>query len=250
MTNTLTSVGSTQRVVVIGGTSGVGFAVAQGAAAKGYDVVVASSNQERVDLAVKRLGGRAEGVRVDVADEASIAAFFDGTDGIGGIGEFDHLVFTAGEALLLKPLADVTSEESRAFFERRYWGAFLSAKYAAPKLRSGGSITFTSGAIAARPFPGASVGAGVTAGVEGLSRALAVELAPLRVNTVRLGAIRTEMWDGTVSEPEAFLREHGTHLPVGRVGSPEEAASPYLFLLGNGYATGTVLTLDGGAALA
>ncbi|WP_034091713.1 SDR family oxidoreductase [Streptacidiphilus albus] len=234
----------TQRIVVIGGTSGIGFAVARAAATQGSNVVVASSSQERVDLAVKKLGGSAEGIRLDVADEAALAAFFD------RIGEFDHLVYTAGESLLLKPLADLTGEESRAFFERRFWSALLAAKYATPKLRPGGSITFTSGAFATRPVPGASLAATVTAAVEGLTRALALELAPLRVNAVRLGAIRTELWDSTVSEPEAFLQAQGSGLPVQRVGSPEEAATAYLYLLGNGYATGTVLTLDGGAALA
>ncbi|MET9401235.1 SDR family oxidoreductase [Kitasatospora sp. NPDC002965] len=234
----------TRRVVVIGGTSGIGFAVAQAAAAEGSNVVVASSSRDRVDLAVRKLGDPAEGVLLDVADEAALVAFFD------RIGEFDHLVYTAGEPLLLKPLADLTAEESRAFFERRFWGAVLAAKYATPKLRSGGSITLTSGAFATRPVPGASLGAGITAAVEGLTRALALELAPLRVNAVRLGAIRTELWDSTVPEPEAFLRAQGSGLPVQRVGSPEEAAAAYLYLLGNGYATGTVLTLDGGAALA
>ncbi|MEU9130362.1 SDR family oxidoreductase [Kitasatospora sp. NPDC048540] len=244
-TNNTNNTADTQRVVVIGGTSGVGFAVAQAAAAQGSNVVVASSNQGRVDLAVKKLGGgRVEGLVLDVADEAALAAFFD------RIGEFDHLVYTAGEPLLLKPLADLAAAESRTFFERRFWGALLAAKYATPKLRPGGSITFTSGAFATRPAPGASLGASITAAVEGLTRALALELAPLRVNAVRLGAIRTELWDSSVPDPESFLRAQGSGLPVQRVGSPEEAAAAYLYLLGNGYATGTVLTLDGGAALA
>ncbi|MDY0811220.1 SDR family oxidoreductase [Kitasatospora purpeofusca] len=242
--NNTANTANTQRVVVIGGTSGVGFAVAQAAAACGSNVVVASSSQHRVDLAVEKLGGAAEGIVLDVADEAAVVAFFD------RIGEFDHLVYTAGEPLLLKPLADLGAEESRAFFERRFWGALLAAKYATPKLRPGGSITFTSGAFATRPVPGALLGAGITAAVEGVTRALALELAPLRVNAVRLGAIRTELWDSTVPDPEAFLQAQGSGLPVQRVGTPEEAAVAYLYLLDNGYATGTVVTLDGGAALA
>ncbi|SDT80853.1 NAD(P)-dependent dehydrogenase, short-chain alcohol dehydrogenase family [Streptomyces sp. TLI_053] len=234
----------TQRVVVIGGTSGVGFAVARAAAARGSNVVVASSRQDRVELAVERLGGSAEGFVLDVADDAALAVFFD------RIGEFDHLVYTAGEPLVLKPLAELAAGEARAFFERRFWGALLAVKYATPQLRSGGSITLTSGAFATRPVPGALLGASITAAVEGLTRALALELAPLRVNAVRLGAIRTELWDSSVPDPEAFLRAQGNGLPVQRVGTPEEAAAAYLHLLGNGYATGTVLTLDGGAALA
>ncbi|MFE6750801.1 SDR family oxidoreductase [Kitasatospora purpeofusca] len=242
--NSTNNTADTQRVVVIGGTSGVGFAVAQAAVAQVSNVVVASSNQHRVDLAVEKLGSQAEGIVLDVADEAAIVAFFD------RVGEFDHLVYTAGEPLVLKPLADLTAEESREFFERRFWGALLAAKYATPRLRSGGSITLTSGAFATRPVPGALLGASITAAVEGVTRALALELAPLRVNAVRLGAVRTELWDSTVPDPEAFLQAQGSGLPVQRVGTPDEAAAAYLFLLGNGYATGTVLTLDGGAALA
>ncbi|WP_405182581.1 SDR family oxidoreductase [Nocardia sp. NBC_01377] len=148
-----------KKIVIIGGTSGIGFAVAQQAATVGAEVVIASSNQDRVDAATKQLGAPAEGRRLDVADGNAIAEFFE------QIGEFDHLVYTAGESLLIKPLIDTSPQEARAVFERRFWGALLSAKYAAPRLRDGGSITFSSGA---RP------GAGD---------------APLRVNGVDRSAI-------------------------------------------------------------
>ena len=147
------------------------------------------------------------------------------------------------------PLADTSPEDARAVFERRFWGAFLSAKYAAPYLREGGSITFSSGAVATRPLPGAAVTSAVTGGVESLARALAVELAPLRVNVIRPGVIRTELWDGSVPDADAFLREAGSGLLVGRVGSAEEAAGAYLFALSNPYVTGSTLTIDGGGAL-
>ncbi|MFC5663961.1 SDR family oxidoreductase [Kitasatospora misakiensis] len=236
-----------KKIVIIGGTSGIGFAVAQQAVAAGADVVVASSSQDRVDAATKRLGerpdGRAEGRRLDVADGDAIAAFFE------QVGEFDHLVYTAGEALLIKPLVDTTPEEARTVFERRFWGAFLSANYAAPRLRDCGSITFSSGVLAIRPLPGTALAAGITGGVEALSRALAVELAPLRVNVVQPGVIRTELWDGSVPDPEAFLQDAGSGLLTRRVGTAEEAAAAYLFALSNAYVTGTTLAVDGGAAL-
>ncbi|WP_405680775.1 SDR family oxidoreductase [Streptomyces sp. NBC_00048] len=232
-----------KKIVIIGGTSGIGFAVAQQAAAAGADVVVASSNQDRVDAATKRLGESAEGRRLDVADGNAIAAFFE------QVGEFDHLVYTAGESLLIKPLVDTTPQEARAVFERRFWGAFLSAKYAAPQLRDGGSITFSSGVLAIRPLSGTALTAGITGGIEALSRALAVELAPLRVNVIQPGVIRTELWDGSVPDPEAFLQGAGSELLTRRVGTAEEAAAAYLFVLANAYVTGTTLAIDGGAAL-
>ena len=230
-----------KKIVIIGGTSGIGFEVARQAVAAGADVVVASSNQDRVDAATKRLGEPAEGHRLDVADGNAIAAFFE------QVGEFDHLVYTAGESLLIKPLADTTPQEARAVFERR--GAFLSARYAAPRLREGGSITFSSGVLAIRPLPGTALTAGITGGIEALSRALAVELAPLRVNVIQPGVIRTELWDGSVQDPEAFLQDAGSQLLTRRVGTAEEAAAAYLFVLANGYVTGTTLAIDGGAAL-
>lgn len=105
-----------KRVVLVGGTSGIGFAAAKLAAAQGATVVVASSKQDRVDAAVKRLGGDAEGYRLDVTDEAQIREFF------AAVGEFDHLVYTAYDALLMKGLAEITAAEAKAFFDIRYWG--------------------------------------------------------------------------------------------------------------------------------
>ncbi|MFD8705404.1 SDR family oxidoreductase [Kitasatospora sp. NPDC059648] len=232
-----------KKIVIIGGTSGIGFEVARQAAAGGANVVVASSSQGRVDAATKRLGAPAEGRRLDVADGDAIAAFFE------QVGQFDHLVYTAGESLVIKPLADTTPQEARAAFERRFWGAFLSAKYAAPRLREGGSITFSSGVLAIRPVPGTALTAGVTGGIEALARALAVELAPLRVNVIQPGVIGTELWDGSVPDPDAFLHDAGSQLLTGRVGTAAEAAAAYLFVLANGYVTGTTLAVDGGGAL-
>lgn len=232
-----------KRVVLVGGTSGIGFATAELAADAGATVIVASSNQDRVDDAVKRLGGAATGHRVDVTDERTIDSVF------GEIGEFDHLVYTAGDALALSPIADVTIEQAKAFFDIRYWGAFRAAKYAAPRLRPGGSIVLSSGSVATRPSPGASVAASTTAASESLARALAVELAPIRVNAVRPGPARTEMWAASVPDPEAIYRTFGEHLLTKRVAEATEIAAAYCYLLGNDFTTGTTLTVDGGHAL-
>lgn len=234
-----------KRVVVIGGTSGIGLAVAEQAVKQGAEIVIASSDQSRVEEAAAKLAaaGQVRGIRVDATDEASIRSLFD------EVGAFDHLVYTAGEALLLKPITEVSAEEARAFFERRYWGAFLAAKHAAAHLRPGGSIVLTSGGVATRPAPGTSVPASTTGAVESLTRALALDLAPIRVNAVRPGVIRTELWDGTVPEPQPFLDAVAGTLPVQHVGTPEEIAQTYLYLLNNTYSTGTVVVADGGQAL-
>jgi NAD(P)-dependent dehydrogenase (short-subunit alcohol dehydrogenase family) len=234
------------QVIVIGGTAGIGRAVAAAAATEGAQVVVVSSSQDRVDAAVKQLPDSARGVRLDVTSEPEVRRFF------ADEGEFDHLVYTAGEPLLLGPVTNLDPAAARAFFETRYWGAFWAAKHAAGRIRPGGSISFTSGSVATRPGPGTSVAAAVTGAVESLSRALAVEFAParVRVNAVRPGPVRTGMWDGTVPDPQALYDDFSGRILAGRVGEPWEIAMSFIYLMASQFTTGTIVTIDGGAVLA
>jgi NAD(P)-dependent dehydrogenase (short-subunit alcohol dehydrogenase family) len=110
------------------------------------------------------------------------------------IGAFDHLVFTAGERVQLGSLSETNVEQARHVFDLSFWGAFMAAKYGSGHIRSGGSIVLTSGVVGRRPHKGRTVGAGICGAVEALTRALAVELAPIRVNAVCPGPVRTEMW--------------------------------------------------------
>ncbi|MGA2045201.1 MAG: SDR family oxidoreductase [Roseiarcus sp.] len=233
-----------KRVVVLGGTSGIGLAVAEAAGRAGATLVVASSSQTNVQAAVARLPDRTEGQVVDLHDEAAVRAFFART------GAFDHLVFTAGESLQLGLLKDLSLDDARRFFELRYWGALTAAKYGAPSIRRDGSIVFTSGIAGARPQPGWSIGASICSAMEGLTRALAVELAPVRVNIVCPGFVRTPLWRNMAEhEREAMYAAAGNKLPVGRVGEAADLAAAYLFLMRQGFATGQSLVVDGGAAL-
>lgn len=234
---------SGKRVVVIGGSSGIGFAVAKLSAGEGAEVLIASRNPERAQAAVDQLPAKVETIRLDVTSESAIEEFF------ATVQTFDHLVYTAGEPLLLKPLTELNSAEAREFFETRYWGAFNAAKHAAPRINGTGSIVLTSGGVATRPAAGTAVPASTTGAIESLVRALTLDLAPVRVNAVRPGVIRTELWDGTVPEPEGLYQSVADQLPTGRVGEPGEAAAAYVFLMNNAYATGSVLTIDGGHAL-
>jgi NAD(P)-dependent dehydrogenase (short-subunit alcohol dehydrogenase family) len=231
-----------QRVLVLGGTAGIGLAVARAAAAEGAAVVVSSSSAARVDAALASLPDGAEGQVVDLADEAALAAF------AAGAGPIDHLVYTAGDALRLGPLADTPVAAARAALEVRVWGAYAAVRHFAPQLRPGGSIVLTSGTAGPRPGAGWSVGALICSGMEGVGRALAVELAPIRVNVVRPGIVRTDLWAGMdAADRDALYAGTAAALPVGRVGEPEDVAQSYLYAMANGYATGTVLTVDGGA---
>lgn len=231
-------------ILILGGTSGIGLAIAQRAAREQADVVVVSSNATRVADALRALPAGARGHTVDLSREAELKALFEREP------ELDHLVFTAGEALQLARLADTDIPTAQRFFQLRYWGAYAAAKHAAPRLRPGGSIVLSSGLAGARPHPGWSLGASICSAMEGLTRALAVELAPTRVNIVAPGVVRTPLWDSLPSADRQALFEHtAANLPVGHVGEPAEIAEAYLYLMRQTYTTGQVLRVDGGGAL-
>ena len=233
-----------KRVVVLGGTSGIGLAVAEAVARAGATPVVASRDQTRVDATVARFPAGAEGFAVDVTDEAAVSGMFE------RIGPFDHLVFTAGETLALGALAETSLASARQFFETRYWGALTAAKYGAPLIRPGGSIVFSSGSAGLRPRAGWALGASICMAMEGLTRALAVELAPIRVNVVTPGFVRTPLWQNIPEDDrEAMFVSAGERLPVGRVGEAAEVAETYVFLMRQGFATGQSFVVDGGGVL-
>jgi NAD(P)-dependent dehydrogenase (short-subunit alcohol dehydrogenase family) len=233
-----------KRVVVLGGSSGIGLATAQAAAREGASVVIASSRRSRVDEALATLPAGAEGYALNLADEAAVQPLF------AGLGPFDHLVFTAGEALQLGSLAETDVIAARSFFDLRYWGAFIAAKYGSGSIRAGGSIVFTSGIAGQRPRAGWALGASICSAMEGLTRALAVELAPIRVNIVSPGIVKTPLWAGMAeAEREAQYRAMAGKLPVGHVGEASEIAEAFLYLMRQSYATGQVLVVDGGSVL-
>ena len=233
-----------KRVVVLGGSSGIGLATAQAAAKAGASVVIASSRKERVDAALSVLPAGVEGHTLDLADEIAVQALFS------KLGGFDHLVFTAGESLQLGNLADTDIEAARRFFDLRYWGALLAAKYGSGNIRPGGSIVFTSGLAGTRPHPGWALGASICSAMEGLTRALAVELAPVRVNIVCPGVVKSPLWAGMTEDTRAALYQHTAEkLLVGHVGETAEIAEAYLYLMRQTYGTGQVLVVDGGGSL-
>ncbi|MDH6213225.1 SDR family oxidoreductase [Streptomyces pseudovenezuelae] len=233
-----------QRIVVIGGTGGIGLAVAEAAVQEGADVVVASRRQESVDAALKRLPGGAEGHVLDATDEESVRGFF------ARVGAFDHLVYTAGESILMGSLAESDLGQARRFLDTRLWGAYTAVKHGAPSIRPGGSVVLTTGTAGQRPMPGTTVAASLCGAMESLTRALALELAPVRVNVVSPGVVRTELWRDLAQEDrEGLYASTAAALPVGRVGEPADIAEAYLYLMRGGYSTGSVVTVDGGGTL-
>lgn len=231
------------RVVVIGGTSGIGLAVAHGALADGADVVVGSSSADKLGAAGERISG-AEALAIDVRDETSVAAFF------AKVGPFDHLVFTAGDwgrFTAASDIGDLDLAAARDTFAVRFWGALACVKHARKHLRDAGSITLTDGTVAHRPRKGAPVSTAMAGAIEHLVHSLAVELAPIRVNGVCPGAVRTDVWNFIPAEQrEDRLKKMTERQLIKRAGEPQEIAEAYLYLMRGGYTTGQVLRVDGG----
>lgn len=190
-----------KRVLVLGGTSGIGLAVAEAAMTEGSDVVVVSSQQSRVDAALTLLGERVEGYVADLSDKTAVEALF------GKMGSFDHMVYTAGDAVWQRVLGETQLEDAKGFFDVRFWGAFLVTKHGSKLIRPGGSIIFTSSTVPWRPSIGSRSARASPPRVEAFALAMAVELAPVRVNVVAPGIVRTPIWDKLPKEQrEAFFR--------------------------------------------
>jgi NAD(P)-dependent dehydrogenase (short-subunit alcohol dehydrogenase family) len=232
-----------QRIVIIGGSSGMGLAAARMAAAEGAAVVIASRSEEKLQKAKAQIQGNVETLTVNVVDEGSVKAFFD------KVGEFDHLT-TPGNEAAMGPFLELDTQKARAAFDSKFWGQYHAAKHGAPHIRSGGSITFFAGIWSQRPVPGGSVVTAINSAIEGLGRALATELAPIRVNTVSPGIVDTPIYSGMApGEKEAMFKGVAATLPVRRIGKTEEIAQTVLYLMGNGFSTGSTLYVDGGATL-
>ncbi|WP_428630059.1 SDR family oxidoreductase [Sphingopyxis sp.] len=228
-----------QTIVLLGGSSGIGLAVARAAVAAGAKVHIGSSNADRVAAACETLGAQASGAAIDLTEEASIAEFFAAAP------TFDHLVHSAGEWKRRRNIAgaDFDLADAQAAYQIRFWSILLAVKHGLPKLAPGGSITLTSGTLAHRPSKGSAMSTAMMGGVEHLARGLAVDLAPIRVNVVTPGLIATDAWAKLPAEAiDAMIAGQ----PLPRPGVPAEVAEAYLYFMRAGYTTGQVSIVDGG----
>ncbi len=236
-----------KRVVIIGGSSGIGLETAPGWACwpKAPFVTIAGRSEDCLRRAADSVlsgGDRLRAVVADLSDESSIRSLFTRE------GHVNHVFVPAGE---LQPgggdLLRSDLDGLRSILEVRLLGVTHVVRQARPKME-GGSITLMSGLYSTRPAPGGGMAAAAVAAVEGMTRALALDLAPIRVNAVAPGLIDTPLWDSFGAQREAILA-HGARLPVGRIGRPEEVAAAVIFLMTNGFVTGAVLPIDGGGGL-
>ena len=233
-----------KKVIVLGGSSGLGLATAQAAAIAGAQVIIVSGNEKRMREALATLPANAEGYSADLGRNENVQHFFS------EVGTFDHLVYTAGDQLTMSELAEMDLEQAKHFFTIRYWGALAAIKYGSANISPKGSINLISGIASSRPGKGWALAASVCGAIEGLTRAMAVELAPIRVNCVLPGVIKTNLWN-TFSEEQrnGFYATVGNSLLVKRVGEAEDIAQAFIYLMQQSFCTGQCLIVDGGAQL-
>lgn len=232
-----------QHVLIIGGTSGIGLAVAAAVAERGATPVVASRRTSSVERALGSLPAGAVGATVDLADPASIERLAD------RVGPVNHLVYTAGEPLELVPLAGLTPDVIAGFYQTRFIGACNAVRVIGPLLPAGGSITLTSGSAADQPEFGA-LPVSLCGAMNALTAALAVELAPVRVNAVAPGMVRSPLWDNMCGEDrDAMFSAAAERIPLRRIAEADEVARAYLYCIEQTYSTGAVVNVDGGSVL-
>ncbi|CDX40169.1 Short-chain dehydrogenase/reductase SDR [Mesorhizobium sp. SOD10] len=236
-----------QKILVVGGSSGMGLALARRCLEEGAQVIIAGRGEAKLNAAREALGRRDTLLTAvaDISREDEVATLFQ------RIGRVDHIVSTAADiegAYRLLPQIELSA--AQRVVESKFYGPLLLAKHGAPMLPPSGSLTFVSGIAAYRPAARGSVVAAVNAALEGLVRALAVELAPIRVNAVSPGWVDTPIWEFVAGDRKAeTLAAMAERLPAGRVGRPEDIADAIRFLIGNGFTTGETLHVEGGHRL-
>jgi NAD(P)-dependent dehydrogenase (short-subunit alcohol dehydrogenase family) len=236
-----------EKVLIVGGGSGMGLALAKRLLEIGSDVIIVGRDQNKLQRAREELGkpGSLDAIACDIARETQVVDLFK------RIGPLDHIVSTAADiagAYQLLPALEL--EAAQRVMESKLYGPLLLAKHGSPVLSATGSLTFVSGIAAYRPAARGSVVAAVNAALEGLVRALAIELAPIRVNAVSPGWVDTAIWSLVAGDKkEEVLNAMAKRLPVGRVGQPEDIADAIDFLMGNRFTTGTTLHVEGGHRL-
>ena len=236
-----------KKVLVIGGSSGIGLGVATAALEKGAEVILVGRSREKLQAAERSIAalGKVGTFAADMTDETDIEQLF------AEIGAFDHLVSTAGTPPPGDPIENTNIDVIRGFIDNKLVGAVLVAKHAARALTKGGSITFTSGINKDKPpVPGGSVVAAIAGSFGYLAHALSLELAPIRVNIVSPGWVDTPMFSELAGEHKSALFEGmAKQLPIGRIAKPADVAPAYIYVMESEFTTGQTLQIDGGQSL-
>ncbi|GBQ91175.1 dehydrogenase [Acetobacter nitrogenifigens DSM 23921 = NBRC 105050] len=230
-----------KRVLVVGGSSGIGLATAKVVSAVGGRVTIASRSAEKLAAAAAQIGVGVGTAVLDTQNQIDVEAFFQGPE------PWDHVVISAAKTPS-GPVRGLSLNDARAAMESKFWGAYQVAR--AAQIVPAGSLTFVSGFLSVRPSATSVLQGAINAALEGLARGLALELSPVRVNAVSPGLIETPLWSGMDAEKRRAMFEGAAgRLPAKRVGQPEDIANAVMFLLTTPFATGSTVRVDGGGAI-
>jgi NAD(P)-dependent dehydrogenase (short-subunit alcohol dehydrogenase family) len=231
-----------KKVLIVGGSSGIGEAAAHALVELGAQVTIASRDPAKLRAAAARLGGAVHTAVLDTANDASLEAFF------AAQGEYDHVVVSAAQTSS-GPVRQLPLVDAYASMNSKFWGAYRVARSA--KIAAGGSLTLVSGFLSTRPSRTSVLQGAINAALESLARGLALELSPIRVNTVSPGMVATSLWSGMSDEARKDKFEAiAARLPAKRMGQPEDVANAIVYLVRTPYATGSTVLVDGGGAIA
>jgi NAD(P)-dependent dehydrogenase (short-subunit alcohol dehydrogenase family) len=230
-----------ERVLVIGGSSGIGLGTAKVALQAGAEVTIAGRSGERLEDAAKAIGGGVATAVLDATDDAAVESYFAGS------GAWNHVAVTIGKGGR-GLIQDLDMATARAAMDAKFWPYFAIAR--AAEIVTGGSLTFVTGGLGQKPAPAASVLSAVNAAIEGLTRGLAIDFSPTRVNAVSPGAIDTPLWEQLPPDArKAHYERVAATVPAKRMGQPEDVGQAILMLMANPFTTGVVLNVDGGSVL-
>jgi NAD(P)-dependent dehydrogenase (short-subunit alcohol dehydrogenase family) len=231
-----------KRFLVIGGSSGIGLALASTAAKAGATVTIASRSQSKLDAALATIGDTARAVTLDTGDEAAVARFF------ADEAPWDHIVVPAAQTPS-GPVRTLGLADAKSAMESKFWGAYRVAR--AAKINDSGSLTLVSGFLSVRPSASSVLQGAINAAIEALAAGLALELAPIRVNAVSPGLIETPLWSKLADDKrDAMFASAAQRLPARRIGQPDDIANAVMFLAVTPFATGSTVRVDGGGAIA
>ncbi|MFK2918936.1 SDR family oxidoreductase [Dyella koreensis] len=230
-----------QSILVVGGSSGIGLAAAKAFSDAGGDVTIASRSHDKLAEALRHLPGVTTS-SLDITRDEDVDKFFDAAP------VFDHVVVSAAQTPG-GPSRSLKLADAYAAMNSKFWGAYRVARRV--RIHAGGSLTLVSGFLSVRPSATSVLQGAINAALEALARGLALELSPIRVNTVSPGIVATPLWSGMSDEARNQMFESAANrLPAKRVGSAEDIANAILYLAGTPYATGSTVLVDGGGAIA
>lgn len=229
-----------QRILIVGGSSGIGLATAVAAVARGAEIIIAGRSEDRLRHAIAQIGSGSS-IALDIADEDQTR------EALLSAGRFDHVVVTAGGASP-SPVRGNNTAKATYGFETKFWGAYRVAAFA--DIAERGSLTLISGVFAQRPAKGNVAASCINSAVDALARGLALELAPTRVNAVSPGLVDTPLWSGMAPDRRAaYFAATAEKLPSRHIGKPEDIAALILLCMTNPMLTGSILVADGGHVL-